>query len=57
MLYVLPLRDYDKCKKDQLKELENFQLLKVLEHSEPAFILICLWTSKVLIWGILITTK
>ena len=55
---MLPLQDHDKCKKVQLREIENLQLLKVLEHSEPTLMFIFAWgQAKLLIWGILITAK
>jgi len=57
MLFVLSLWDHDKYRKDQLKESEKMQPFTMLKNSEPAFILIFLGTSKVLIWGILITAK
>jgi len=39
---MLSLQGHDKCKKVQLREFEKQQLLKVLEHSEPASFLFLL---------------
>ena len=55
---MLSMQDHDKCKKVQLKEFEKLQLLKVLEHSEPALIFVfARGQAKFLIWGILIIAK
>jgi len=55
---MLPLQDHGKCMKVEQREFKKLQLLKVLEHSEPALNFIFAWgQAKFLILEILITAK